>query len=64
MLFDTTNHQYIVSKDYSQFGTSLNQNSYLYGLGERRKLFRYTGTGNYTTWPKDQFAQMESGQPS
>lgn len=25
---------------------------------------RYKGTGNYTTWPKDQFARLENGKPS
>ena len=52
VIFDTSSHKLIVSKHYTQFGTDLDS-KYLYGLGERRKEFRYRGTGNYTTWPKD-----------
>ncbi|CAK60798.1 unnamed protein product (macronuclear) [Paramecium tetraurelia] len=61
-IFDSVGHQLIVAQDYTQFATTLNS-KYLYGMGQRRKELRYKGTGNYTTWPKDQFGTNDYGSP-
>ena len=61
-IFDTTGFSFIYSALYTSLSTSLN-NDFLYGFGERRKNFRYNVSGNFTTFPKDKFVQMETGKP-
>ena len=41
--------------------TSLN-NDFVYGFGERRKNFRYNQSAIYTTFPKDNYATLDSGK--
>ncbi|CAD8121804.1 unnamed protein product [Paramecium sonneborni] len=61
-IFDSVGHQLIVAKDYTQFATTLNS-KYLYGMGQRRMELRFKGSGNYTTWPKDQYGTNDYGTP-
>lgn len=32
-------------------------------MGQRRMELRFKGSGNYTTWPKDQYGTNDYGTP-